>query len=281
MCPFVSAEYRAVFKGQGAIVRELPLLDILPEEKIGTKRWTDQFVKLNLWNQTEFQTIVYLDSDAFPLANIDDIFDVAKEQSCLKDQLEVTDSYFKEQCNYLFAGVPMPINGVELVNGGLLVLKPDAVLFERLLHNARRHTEYDISTMEQSFLNSQLAFGKTSPFPAQHLTYIYNAGADKYAEIESGTLDPTTIRVLHEKIWIHRLAINTSPKLALWRDRWLLDWMHMIRFYNDPLWEQMRKIGRKPRDEEERKQWMAEAGEEPFSYAQDWWSGGSERAQPT
>lgn len=273
VCPFVGPEYRAIFKGQGAIVRELPLLDILPDDKIALERWKDQFAKLNLWNQVEFKTIVYLDSDAFPLANINDIFDIIQERSCVSTNLEDVDEDFTMDCKYAFAGVSMPINGVDLVNGGLLVLNPDPKHFQRLLRNARRVTEYDTSTMEQSFLNSKLAFGKDGPFPAQELPYDYNAGANKYPEIEASTLDPSTIRVLHEKLWIHQLGINTSPKTVIWKDRWLIDWMHMIRFYNDPLWEEMRKAGRKPKDEQERIAWMTKVGLPPYAYAQDWWAG--------
>lgn len=269
VCPFVGPEYRAVFKGQGAIVRELPLLDILPDDKIGTARWTDQFVKLNLWNQVDYDVIVYLDSDAFPLSNIDGIFDVIQEQTYIKDKLEAADNDIP--ATYVFAGRPMPINGVDLINGGMLVLRPDAAQFNRLLRNAKRHTEYDISTMEQSFLNSHLGFGKTSPFPAQELPHVWNAGADQWSAIESGALDPSTIKILHEKLWIHNLGINASPKRSIWRDQWLVDWMHMVRFYNDPLWDQMRRHRRKPRDEEERKSWMRNIGIEPYAYAQEWW----------
>jgi alpha-N-acetylglucosamine transferase len=37
-----------------------------------------------MWTETDFERILFLDADALPLANIDDMFDQAPEQRCAK-----------------------------------------------------------------------------------------------------------------------------------------------------------------------------------------------------
>ncbi len=74
--PGISREAKRRLRYLGADVWDLPLLS--HETKIKTDE-TDQrklhlFSKLLLWNMTEFDAVLYLDSDTMVLQNIDDIF---------------------------------------------------------------------------------------------------------------------------------------------------------------------------------------------------------------
>lgn len=114
VCPFTPEEQRVILRGQGAIVKEIGLLDdIVPMERVPRARWLDQFSKLNMWKETDYERIAYLDVDALPIANIDDIFTLIPEQSCQESRLSREDKAMMQDdssageafCNYTFAGV--------------------------------------------------------------------------------------------------------------------------------------------------------------------------------
>ncbi|KAJ8607094.1 hypothetical protein MRB53_040530 [Persea americana] len=70
-------DQRDILRGQGAIVEELPAIDqVVSYKELAVARWADQFSKLGIWNYTSFDRIAFLDSDVFPVENIDDYFDI-------------------------------------------------------------------------------------------------------------------------------------------------------------------------------------------------------------
>jgi len=85
------------------------------------------FTKLNIWNQTQFDKLVYLDADCIAIEPIDELFDFPPI-SAIKDPS--------------YGGL----------SGGVLVLKPDKELFDDMLDNIN-HKDYDNSYSDQSFLN--------------------------------------------------------------------------------------------------------------------------------
>jgi hypothetical protein len=106
---FVTAEQRALLSGAGAVVRQLAPLEWHCEKPGYQKRWNDLFAKLNMWAETDFSRILFLDADAFPLQNIDDMFDVAPVQECKMEKLDLDDVLpgLENICtSYVFAGVP-------------------------------------------------------------------------------------------------------------------------------------------------------------------------------
>lgn len=124
VCPFIPELQRTILRGQGAIVREIGLLDqIVPADKVPVARWLDQFSKLNMWRETDFKKIAYLDVDAFPMANIDDVFELVPEQDCMQSLLSKGDEIIMREypeesqslCKYTFGGVD-PYNDGE-ING--------------------------------------------------------------------------------------------------------------------------------------------------------------------
>jgi alpha-N-acetylglucosamine transferase len=175
----------------GAIVKIVPILQVpnaLPREAMypsshlffsvfffppANSRWVDQFTKLQLWTLTEYDRIVYLDSDMLPMVNAEELFDLNLNQQ----------STTKPSFNYTFAAVPT-LSGWNTkeaprcgggFNAGFLVLKPDRAVFDRIWEMAMDpklgwNENYD---MEQGLLNAFFA-GKGHA-PAHRLDWMWNA----------------------------------------------------------------------------------------------------------
>jgi inositol 3-alpha-galactosyltransferase len=238
VCPFIPEEYRRTFRGQGAIVKEIELLDdIIPDESISTKRWIDVLSKLNLWKEIEWKRIVFLDSDAFPIRNIDDIFDIAPVQQCKKEALSPEDKAIvsnsnrgEDMCNYVYTGVSQFTE--ENINAGMLVLKPNLDMHAKLIGAARSTGDYKPEDMEQGVLKSKNAFAADGPFPVHRLPAIWNANPEYYIQYLADGAEATEgpLRVLHVKMW-NRLWGDWTNLTHL-NDMWDLDWMTMCRFYD-------------------------------------------------
>lgn len=196
---FVTQQQRDILTGAGAVVRQLSPLEYPHCDAPGyQKRWVDQFTKLNMWAQTDFSRILFLDADAFPLEPIDDMFDAAPYQSPIVEKMELddltSDGGHASQ-PYIFAGVPhQPWNLTHPeINGGTLILTPDEAMHKRLLQNYVKFNRYDCTTMEQSFLNWQ--FGVGSAYPPTLLER-------KWGGVFPGEGDEGKLKVVHTKLWI-------------------------------------------------------------------------------
>jgi inositol 3-alpha-galactosyltransferase len=225
VAPFVSQEQRDIFAGAGAIVQELALLPWQPHITGVWGRWRDQFSKLHFWNQTQYSAVVYLDSDAFTIANIDSVFDDVKPQRCNETKLDPDDVPFKDElCDYTFAGVGDLGGGV---NGGFLVVVPDTAMYDRLIRNYVRVDEYDNSYAEQSFFRWQ--FAPDGPFPAQILPRKYNAFFPTPG-------DEGVVNVIHEKLW----AFDNGAEWV--SGIWASGWKEMREFYDSEAFKEARAL---------------------------------------
>jgi alpha-N-acetylglucosamine transferase len=249
VCPFIPEEHRRVFRGQGAIVKEIELLDdIIPDEAILTKRWIDVLSKLNLWKEVEWKRIAFLDSDAFPVRNLDDIFESVQEQKCNMDALQPEDRAVvdngkggENMCSYVYAGVAQ--FSIDNINAGMLVLKPNLDMHAKLIRAAKRTGDYDVKEMEQGVLKSKNAFAADGPFPVNRLPSIWNALPEYYIQYlaDNGEARDGPVRVLHVKMW-NRLWGSWNNLTAL-NDMWDLDWMKMCRFYDSADFVKARTTG--------------------------------------
>lgn len=239
VCPFIPEANRKILRGQGAIVKEIELLDdIIPDSAIATKRWLDVLSKLNLWKEVDWQRLVFLDSDAFPLRNIDEIFDIVPVQRCKVDLLSPSDQKLMERgiggenmCNYVYAGVPY--FGLDFINAGFIVLKPNLDMHAKLLKAARSTDDYRVEEMEQGVLNSKNAFAHDGPFPVNSLPRVWNALPEYYRRRYNEGYDAEEghVRVLHAKMF--NQLWGTFNNLTDMNDMWDLGWMQMCRFYDD------------------------------------------------
>ncbi|KAF2469831.1 nucleotide-diphospho-sugar transferase, partial [Lindgomyces ingoldianus] len=226
---FVTPEQRQLLSGAGAIVRELDPLEWNPNVEGVQRRWKDLFAKLNMWNQTEFSRILFLDADAFPVANVDSIFDISPTQNCIDSKLQ-PDDYLADGTQvcepYVFAGVPQnPFNETDVnINVGSMVFAPSERMHQRLLQNYVKTDRYNCLMAEQAFLNWQ--FSVNGAFPATQLEREY--GGFFPAENEEGML-----KVVHEKLW--------SEDRSWLKQEWLSQWQEMLMFYTGTDFLEQRK----------------------------------------
>lgn len=230
VAPFIPQEQRDILAAQGAIVRELGLVpwDPPPNEDgsiFPFARWKDLFSKLNIWGQTEFSRIVFLDLDAFPVQNVDAIFTdaVSPRQRCKPELLPPEDKPHEAAiCDYVFSG-----SGLwDGINVGVMVLEPNKAMHERLLRESQDTSKFDNKMAEQAFLN--YAFGSTGPFPPTKIGREWNGYYPQ--EGEKGFL-----RIVHEKLWI--FGNNTEWTTNIFRD----GWDEILELYESPQFEALRK----------------------------------------
>lgn len=189
--PFITTEQRQYFSAAGAIVRELNLREFEPNKGGLPERLQDMFTKLELWRQTDFSQIFYIDSDAIPYANLDDIFDFPV-QTCIKERLSPEDSVFAASiCNYNFAAWPETVG--EQLNAGVMLLKPNRAMYRRLVRDSKVRTGWKEDSLEQAFLDYE--FADNTPFPAIRLPREWNGGVDM--KNASGY----NFRIVHTKVW--------------------------------------------------------------------------------
>jgi hypothetical protein len=244
VCPITPHIFRDILRGQGARVEETPFMDG-PEVRLNIGRWQDMYSKLNLWNMTQYKKIVFMDVDAFPIDNIDEVFDTPTQQ-CNKTRLSTEDYLLLKEnpeeaddyCNYLFAAVEWPdyFLGRHELNAGFLVLKPSRLMYERLISARFRTDKYAVAHLEQGLLASEeVGFGAKSAFPLQRLSRVYNVGLGNYYDEDL----VMRAKVVHEKLWNKAMMLHNTHD----RDTWDKDWMTMSRFYDSPAFETSRKLG--------------------------------------
>lgn len=230
VAPFIPQEQRDILTAQGAIVRELGLVpwDPPPNEDgsiFPFARWKDLFSKLNIWGETEFSRVVFLDLDAFPVKNIDAIFGdtVAPRQRCKPELLPAEDKpHAADMCDYVFAGAGL----ADGVNVGVVVLEPNKYMHARLLRESQDTTKFDNKMAEQAFLN--YAFGPSGPFPPNLIGREWNG----YYPQES---EKDLLKIVHEKLWI--FGDNTEWTKNIFKD----GWNEILALYESPQFEALRK----------------------------------------
>ncbi len=107
--------------------------EIIPEG-VGMRHWNYTFDKLLVWELTQFEKLVFLDSDMLVLHNVDELFE-------------------REPFSAVVAGASMPGNeDWKDLNSGLMVIEPDENVAEALLE----HIE---PTVEEFHARGRMAVG--------------------------------------------------------------------------------------------------------------------------
>lgn len=237
VAPFIPQEQRDLLQAAGAIVRELDLVHWEPSQAAAAAgaggdgndmfpfaRWRDLFSKLNIWAQLDLSRVAFLDLDAFPVKNLDAIFDasVAPRQRCRAELLPPEDKpHEQEICDYVFAGHGL----MDGVNVGVMLLEPNRYMHERLLRESQDTSKFDNKMAEQAFLN--YAFGRDGPFPPHFVGREWNGFYPQAGEEAS-------LRVVHEKLWI--FGDNTEWTKNIFRD----GWFELLTLYQSAQFELMR-----------------------------------------
>lgn len=205
VAPFIEQDQRDILTAAGAIVRELDLVEWQPTVD-SWGRWKDVFSKLNIWGQTDFSRVLFLDLDAHPLQNIDEIFDIAEPQKCRKELLSAEDrAHADEMCEYVFSGTE--ISDSKEINVGVMILQPNKMMQQRLLRESKYTENFDNHMAEQAFLNYM--FGQKSAFPTQLLDRKWNGFYPQ--KNEEGLL-----KIIHEKLW----TMEDHWAMYYFRDTW-------------------------------------------------------------
>lgn len=123
-------------------------------QRLGRSELSITFTKVLLWNLTDYDTLIYLDSDTLPLADLDHLFEEYKDLTA--EQIAASPD----------AGWP------DIFNSGVLVLKPDADVFSKLLE----FTTVDNNTFDgadQGLLNEFFNVASAGKNWVR-LPYVYN-----------------------------------------------------------------------------------------------------------
>jgi len=134
--------------------------------------WVDQFTKLQLWKLTEYERIVYMDSDLLPLTDTEDLFSIDIRQT--SNTTEVFEYHFAASPNLLGKGEGGSINVGIGFNAGFFMLKPDIFVFDKIWELAMVPGQpWNIhQDMEQGLLNE--FFKSSGQVPMIRLDWYWN-----------------------------------------------------------------------------------------------------------
>lgn len=219
--PYISRIQREMFMGAGALVREIEPLSVKPTRPTSA-RYRDGFTKLNLWKETGFKRIAYLDADVFPMANVDALLTGVTPSRCKMEKLGEADMKDDvSMCDYAFAA---DFGEDGSMSTSVMVLEPNEHMHRRLLRDMQQTALYDTTRMDNAYL--EWAFATEGPFPADPLPQGF------HAQSPSGVKEE---RLVHLKLWrVEKL------KEQFYAKNWIQEWIDMIEFFDGEKYPAMR-----------------------------------------
>jgi glycogenin glucosyltransferase len=126
----VTKQGRDILKKSGFILEDIEIIN--PKRTSGIKdRYKDNswmmFTKLNLWRQTKYEKLVFIDADCLAIQNVDEMMDFPSV-SAVKDI------------------------GYGVISAGVMVLTPSNEMFDDLMKDINSDV-YDNTYSDQSYLN--------------------------------------------------------------------------------------------------------------------------------
>lgn len=204
--PHVPRSKRRALVREGATVVPVDLLE--PDDNWlspGEERWIDQFAKLNLFNMTEYDRILYMDNDMLLTRPLDAIWDeaiVRQVQQTGTDKRRVRPDEAPLPATYQIVGVsdtgggdhPFPPEESDGLNGGFFMLRPDARLFSYYRSIMAIPGRFDSAFMEQALLNYAHRRDGNMPWRAFEMGK-WNCNWPNRQDLEGGAA------TLHDKFW--------------------------------------------------------------------------------
>ncbi|KAG6007356.1 hypothetical protein E4U21_006060 [Claviceps maximensis] len=216
--PNVPRETRRQLTNEGAVVIEAQPVPLKWWIKTGVTRWKDQFLKLRLLQQTQYNRILFIDADTLLTARVDTLFAEQEvvspvptlHQHSKPDEVLPNQYMFAARSDNQLTGErdhPFPPLNTNCFSAGFWVAAPSQELYSYLLSVMDHYRRFDPHTMEQSLLN--YAFRRGGPMPWRELHYKWSATWPSPRDVEGG------VASLHEKFW------KTGPEelKMLWRRR--------------------------------------------------------------
>ncbi|OUM68353.1 glycosyltransferase family 8 protein [Piromyces sp. E2] len=189
----------------GAIIKRVN--KIVLDSNVGVNpRWINCYTKLRMYEMTEYETIIYLDADLFIKKNIEELFDIAKEEREKSGRQDffgaVTDGSIKINFDHK--------ERKGMLNAGLMVLTPELAAYKDLIELTPKRDLYDKRFMEQGLLSYYYAddnnkFNRTR----YHLDPRYNAQWLSNSSMEFYD----KVYVIHQKLGHYESAASKNTKV--------------------------------------------------------------------
>jgi alpha-N-acetylglucosamine transferase len=225
--PHVPESRRAAFRSLGATVIEIDYVRwsgewIHPRRE----RWVDQMCKLRIFEQTDYDRILYLDADMLLIKSLDGIWsEPVADGWCTtrsNDDPRVSNepagaAPLPEQ--YLFVGVPdscpdhdrhhqIPHQS-DLINGGFWLISPSQQLFDYYISLISIPGCFDSQYMEQGIFRHAHHGASRMPWKQFH-PGKWNVNWPRIEDLHRGTA------TLHEKFWIIDEPWVEPELISLW-----------------------------------------------------------------
>ena len=206
--------------------------------KPGLTRWRDMLSKLRMFELTQYEKILFLDSDMFIAKRMDGIFtdETTKPLQPMPELAKADEA--PPPSSYIFAAQTYinqrthayPVTPEDYFSGGFFLAKPSIELFKHYISIAEIENRFDSNAMEQGLLN--YAHRKDGPMPWTEVNYIYTTTWPSMQEYKAGA------HSLHEKWWDQ--AIQLDPDL---RKLWYIAKGEMLGFH-EALESQAARVGK-------------------------------------
>jgi alpha-N-acetylglucosamine transferase len=203
--PHVSEFKRKVLTAEGAAVIPIDLL--LPKNNTfhpADKRWEDQFCKIRLFEMTEYDRILYIDTDMLLTKSLDGIWEepvALRVQTTGSNQTSIHPDEAPLPSTYLFTGVSdsglshdFPPKEGDDINGGFWLMRPDITLFKYYYSLMGIAGRFESTFMEQSMLNYAHRRDGNMPWIAFPMGK-WNVNWPNERDVEGGCAS------LHDKFW--------------------------------------------------------------------------------
>ncbi|MCJ1462729.1 hypothetical protein MMC07_001332 [Pseudocyphellaria aurata] len=211
-----------------------------PWIKSNEPRWADVLTKLRVWTLTEYEKVLFLDSDMLLVDRMDGIFADATTEPQRPIFTRADSSEPALPATYMLAAQtiqnqrvhPYPPDGGDYFSSGFFLCQPSRALYEYYLSltaddeaspgssPTKKKKKFDPFLPEQNLLN--YAHRRDGPMPWRDVHYTWTTTWPSWREVARGA------KSLHEKWWCDDL-----PQLQDERDQELRRWWWRVRWEMD------------------------------------------------
>lgn len=229
----VSQSKRARLEKDGAkVVVVDPISD--PEWLDTTRQYQGVMTKLRVFQQTEYEKMLYMDADMLLTRRMDEIFeDEGTRIQQPKESVDIQNETTPLPPSFLLAGQAQQTNRVhgyppdaslDWMCSGFMVFKPSQEIFEYYSSIMERENSFDPMYPDQNLLN--YAHRWDGPMPWTNVYYKWTSTYPTIKEYAMGAA------ALHEKYWVDSNRVEEEGQNIL-GDMWLKVKSDMEAFYRD------------------------------------------------
>jgi len=206
-----------MLEGIGCIVYHIESLPLPPQLALQAERWGPAFTKFMSWERTEYDKLIFMDSDLLVLKNVDGLFRTGADDIVL-----ATVDADASSCSF-------QAERLKLINSGLMVLTPSHKTFSSLVKTLHNET-----LLAGGALNDQDILARSLPWVG--LPYPMYGAQVTHCECSDNRLwDLENTKILHFTAGLRKLPKPWDdlkggggggipscaiPLFELWRDRY-------------------------------------------------------------